>query len=374
MSPAEPAKTPEDKAKNVARKAEDAERKREKAQRRAEKARNTHRVKAARGRGEQTIGTAPPSAEHRLAEQVAGMEKRLGDLDGRMREVQRSAERLARDLRNDVIAPVRESRQALAALLAAEHLDFAQIPYPERLTAQRFRGLSQNEEDGITLALLKAAGPGPRVCVEVGCGTNGGCTGFLVDELGFCSLMLDAHGPNVEAVRRRFNPELLTADQVWITRESIDEVLRRNGFEGEIDVLSIDIDGNDLWVWEAVRAVDPRIVIVEYNSIFGPERSVAVPYDPEFHRGSLPRTQGLYYGASLAALARIGERRGYRLATTDHRGVNAFFVRHDVAPDVPGVTARRAFRLMDKHHRLLERGLSLDEIIEEQDLPLIEIG
>ena len=306
-------------------------------------------------------------------ERVKRVEKRLGDLDERVREVQRGVEHLRRELRGQVTGPVRSTQQAVSALLAAEYLDLEQIPYPERLTAQRFRGLSQNEEDGITLALLKAAGTGPRACVEIGCGTNGGCTGFLVSELGFRGLMLDGHGPNIETVRRRFNAELLTAEQVWITSDGIDELLERNGFTGEIDVLSIDIDGNDLWVWEAIGAVDPRIVIVEYNSIFGPERSVAVPYDPDFQRRAVEEARGLYYGASLAALSASGARRGYRLVTTDHRGVNAFFVRHDLAPEIPAVTPRRAYRLLEKYDTLIERGLDLDEIVAEHDLPLVDL-
>jgi hypothetical protein len=309
-----------------------------------------------------------------LAAELATVDKRLRGVDERIRAMSRVLDRVALDTGGRGLrAHAVRAEHALRALLLAHHLEADQLPYPERLTAQRFRVLSQNEEDGILLALLREAGIGPRSCVEVGCGTNGGCTGFLVDELGFRGLMLDGHEPNVEAVRRRFNPELVTAEQAWITREGIDAIIQRNGFEGEIDVLSIDIDGVDLWVWEAIRVVDPRIVIIEYNSMMGPDRAVTIPYDPEFRRRSLEGTKGLYYGASLTALSRVATRRGYRLVCTDHRGVNAFFLRDDVAADVPAVAPRRAFRLMEKYRSALERGVDFDAIVAELDLRLVEI-
>ena len=91
------------------------------------------------------------------------------------------------------------------------------------------------------------------------------------------------------------------------------------------DVLSVDIDGNDYWVLDALEAVRPRIVVVEYNASFGPERSVTIPYTRAFY-GYRAHSSGYYHGASLTALARLGERKGYVLAGCDSRGVNAFLV------------------------------------------------
>ena len=124
----------------------------------------------------------------------------------------------------------------------------------------------------------------------------------------------------------------------------IDDLLVEVGADGEIDLLSIDIDGNDLWVWEAVARTSARVVVVEYNASFGPDRSVSVPYDPDFDRMAR-HPSGYYHGASVTALARLGARKGYVLAGCDSNGVNAFFVRGDCAPEiVPPADPAEAWR------------------------------
>jgi hypothetical protein len=122
-----------------------------------------------------------------------------------------------------------------------------------------------------------------------------------------------------------------------VTRENINDLVSSHGFAGEIDLLSIDIDGIDYWVWEQLTSCRPRVVIVEYNPFLGADRSVTIPYDPEFdrHRFDVPRFA--YYGASLRALVKLGARKGYRLVLVEPRGVNAFFVREDLAAAVPAL-------------------------------------
>jgi hypothetical protein len=97
------------------------------------------------------------------------------------------------------------------------------------------------------------------------------------------------------------------------------------------DLLSIDIDGMDYWVWEAV-VCKPPIVVVEYNALFGPSSAVTVPYRPDWD----PRTAvpAVYYGASLAALEHLAHTKGYTLVGTTSTSVNAFFVRDDLMPAV----------------------------------------
>lgn len=115
-----------------------------------------------------------------------------------------------------------------------------------------------------------------------------------------------------------------------VTAENINATLEQGGMRGEIDLLSVDIDGNDYWVWKAITAIQPRIVAIEYNSSFGPERSLTVKYDPSFSRYE-KHDSGLYYGASLAALTKLADEKGYLLAGCDSAGVNAFYVRRDAA-------------------------------------------
>jgi len=118
-----------------------------------------------------------------------------------------------------------------------------------------------------------------------------------------------------------------------VRRENINQIIEEAGFSGEVDVLSIDIDGNDYWVLDAIEVVSPRIVIVEYNSVFGPSVAVTVPYDPVFDRSRV-HYSNLYYGASLSALAHLMQSRGYALVGSNRAGNNAFFVRRDALGDI----------------------------------------
>jgi hypothetical protein len=246
------------------------------------------------------------------------------------------------DARLDVLTVlVTRQTKLLDAIARKLFLDPDDLDYPERLTAQRFGLQSQGDEEGILLALLHAGGGRTRRFVELGCGGNGGNSGLLASELGWNGLMVDAREDPVAECRLRFSSDRVTVAQHWITRENVNDIIREHGLAGEVDVLSIDIDGNDYWVWEALAEASPRVVVIEYNARFGPERAVVVPYDPAFDRRGGPKS---YFGASLSALAKLAERKGYRLVTTEPGGANAFFVRDDVATDVPAVGVRDAFR------------------------------
>ena len=120
----------------------------------------------------------------------------------------------------------------------------------------------------------------------------------------------------------------LTAVAAFITRENIDGLLEQNDFVGDIGLLSIDIDGNDYWVLEAIDAIQPIILICEYNPILGDTVPVAVPYDPDFIRFDT-HYSGLYFGASIGAIRHAAEKKGYAFVGTNSHGINAFFVRKD---------------------------------------------
>ncbi len=135
----------------------------------------------------------------------------------------------------------------------------------------------------------------------------------------------------------------IKALNAFVTRDNINELITSAGIGGDIGLLSVDIDGNDYWVWEAITAVQPQIVVAEYNSRFGADRAVTVPYDPAFTRAAAHYSM-IYYGASLAALAALGDRKGYDLVGCNSAGNNAFFVRRDCRPAaVPGMSAAAAF-------------------------------
>jgi hypothetical protein len=117
--------------------------------------------------------------------------------------------------------------------------------------------------------------------------------------------------------------------QAFITRDNVNGLIRGAGVEGDIGILSVDLDGNDYWILEAIDVVSPRILVAEFNSIFGREAAVTIPYDPGFTRLGA-HYSGLYYGASLAALNRLAAEKGYALVGCGLGGNNAFFVRRDV--------------------------------------------
>jgi hypothetical protein len=138
-----------------------------------------------------------------------------------------------------------------------------------------------------------------------------------------------------------------------VTRENVNEVVAGAGFTGEIDLLSIDIDGNDYWVWEALDRVQPRIVIAEAHPEFGREDYV-MPYDPGFDARAAP--PGTWIGASAAAMLRLGESLGYRPVAANLYGFNVFFARRDVAERLPTLQLDELFR----HPSYLRQGPAQD--------------
>ena len=135
----------------------------------------------------------------------------------------------------------------------------------------------------------------------------------------------------------------IDAVTAFIDRDNVNDVIRGGGVSGEIGLLSIDIDGNDYWVLDAIDCVSPQILVTEYNSLFGPERAVTVPYDPGFVRGQKHYSH-LYWGASLAAMARAADAKGLALVGGNRAGNNAFFVRRDAARRHSGATAAACWR------------------------------
>jgi hypothetical protein len=200
---------------------------------------------------------------------------------------------------------------------------------PKRLLRYGFKLYSQNDEDGIIQEVFRRIGTTARTFVEFGVETGAECnTAKLLIE-GWRGLWIEAKADNADAIRRRFAPFLqdgrLTLTQDLVTAENIDALITAGGLAGEIDLVGIDIDYNDYWVWKAITAVRPRVVVIEYNASLRPPLSLTVPYDPH------GRWDGSnFYGASLEALVRLGADKGYCIVGCSIAGVNAFFVRADL--------------------------------------------
>jgi hypothetical protein len=230
------------------------------------------------------------------------------------------------------------------------------------------RVFSQNGEDGILLYLLALVGWESRRFVEIGIQDGWECNcANLAKHLGWSGRFVEGDPASAALARQHFDWDAGTRNRdiavlaAYVTRESVDTLLDEGG-AAPADLLSIDIDGMDWWIWQAVRCVRPRIVAIEYNAAFGPERAVTVPYQAVFDRWAA-HPSGLYYGASLAALERLGREKGFRLVGCDSAGVNAFFVRDDVAPPaLLPVPAAQAFRENVLQNRMLPSARQFDAI------------
>jgi hypothetical protein len=111
----------------------------------------------------------------------------------------------------------------------------------------------------------------------------------------------------------------------WITRENVNELLKQNGFVGPVDLLSLDLDGVDYWIWQAIEVIRPRVVIAEVQCIWGADRSVTVPYSESFKAPVHDRFK-VHCGASLPAFVKLARTKGYRLVGVQRLGFNAVFV------------------------------------------------
>ncbi len=214
-----------------------------------------------------------------------------------------------------------------------------------RLSELEFRVYSQYGEDGIIQHLIQRVLLENQVFVEIGVEdyleSN---TRFLVRHNNWQGLVIDCDGNHIEYIKQDpiYWRHQLKAIRSFITRENINTTIQAAGFSGDIGLLSIDIDGNDYWVWQAITVIQPRIVVCEYNSIFGKVHSVTIPYEAEFHR-TRAHESNLYWGASLPALCHAAKAKGYQLVGCTSAGLNAFFVRVDLAASFRRLTAAEAY-------------------------------
>jgi hypothetical protein len=216
---------------------------------------------------------------------------------------------------------------------------------PGSFAEAEFSVYSQFGEDGIIQHLLRHVPIENDAFVEFGVEDyRESNTRFLLVHDNWRGLVLDGGDSHIEFLRVSGLSwrQQIDAVSAFIDRENINGLIAAAGMEGDIGLLSVDIDGNDYWVIEAIDVVSPRILISEYNSVFGPEAAVAVPYDPSFRRSDAHWSY-LYWGASIAALTTLANRNGYALVGSNRTGTNAFFVRRDVLGPLPERTPEQAW-------------------------------
>lgn len=208
-----------------------------------------------------------------------------------------------------------------------------------------FKVYSQWGEDGIIDHLVTRVTVTSRSFVEFGVENYVEAnTLFLLKHRNWRGLVIDGSEENIATVKRsaEFWRHDLRAECSFITRDNINSIITRHGLKGELGLLSVDIDGNDYWVWESIDCVNPCIVVAEYNSLFGPNAKLSIPYKADFVR-TLADPSNMYYGASIAALNHLAERKGYSLVAGNSAGNNVFFVRDDLIGTLKKLTPQEAY-------------------------------
>lgn len=218
-----------------------------------------------------------------------------------------------------------------------------------------FRVFSEYEEDGKLLFIFAAMGISPGTFVDIGAadGINSNCANLALN-FDWRGVFVDGDQENVRRGQafysqhrdtRAYPPKFIHA---MVTRENVNEILRMTNVPADVDLMSIDIDGNDYWVWDSIDCIIPKVVIIETHIEFG-LRSIVVPYDRHYvHPGKHPD----YHGASPTAMAKLANKKGYRLVGSNEYGFNTIYIRRGLAegilPEVPVETVLAHPRNLDR--------------------------
>jgi hypothetical protein len=191
---------------------------------------------------------------------------------------------------------------------------------------------SQSDEDGIIREIFNRIGTTNKTFVEFGIGNGLENNTLALLFEGWQGLWIDASSKSVNKIRENFNiiieKEYLKIIQSFITKENINDLISDNIKSEEIDLLSVDIDGNDYHIIDAITCVSPRVIVVEYNAKFTPPVLYCMDYNPT-HRWEKDDC----FGASLKFFEVNLEKKGYYLVGCNLSGANAFFVRKDLVND-----------------------------------------
>ena len=235
-----------------------------------------------------------------------------------------------------------------------------------------FKVFSQWGEDGIISFLINNLEIENKFFVEFGVEdyveSN---TRFLLKKNNWSGLIIDSSIKNIDFIKKdqiywRHDIKALCE---YISKKNINKILTDNTYMRNIGLLSIDIDGNDYWIWNEITSIDPSIVIIEYNSLLGKDKSLVVPYKEDFNR-SKEHYSNIYYGASLSALTKLANIKNYALVGCNSAGNNAFFVKKKLLNEkvqereVDEVFQLRKFR----ETRNIEKKLDFLNISQQQEI------
>lgn len=203
------------------------------------------------------------------------------------------------------------------------------------LSEVEFKVFSQWGDDGIIQWLVNNLEFPNKTFVEFGVENyQESNTRFLMMNNNWSGLVMDGSESNVAQIinSEYFSNYALLAKSVFINTDNINNLLSSSELGKEVGILHIDLDGNDYWIWKAVEVISPIVAILEYNSIFGIDRAITIPYDKAFYRTNA-HYSNLYFGASLRALHQLSADKGYSFIGCNSAGNNAYFVRKDKLND-----------------------------------------
>jgi len=293
--------------------------------------------------------------------------------------------RLRKSGRKDLghrIGAMERSLEALLLLQAETQVQRVRNLAPDTpLSETDFKGFPQFGKDGIPRFLPRHVPCPDARFVEFGVEDfrEANCR-FLIQRDPWTGLVMDGD-PKLEArlqAQTVYWARNLKGRTAFITAENIDSILTEEGFTGDLGILSIDIDGNDYWVWKTITVASPRIVACEYNSVFGCRRPVVVPYDPSFRRQTA-HSSWLYAGASLPALCHLARSKGYAFVGSNRAGNNAFFVRQDVLGELRPLEAEEGYVESSFRESRGPEGQftylsGRDRLVAIRDMPLLDVA
>ena len=203
----------------------------------------------------------------------------------------------------------------------------------DKINDYEFKVFSQFGDDGLIQYLISKIRSLNETFVEFGVGDYSECnTKFLLMNNNWSGFVIEGDEKSVKRIYQwsDFWKYDLRCANSFITKENINELMKESGFK-DVGLLHIDMDGVDYWIWDVIdcKYLNPSIVILEYNSVFGCERVISVPYKADFYRTDA-HYSNLYWGASLKALVDLSKRKGYKFIGCNSAGNNAYFVKQEL--------------------------------------------
>jgi hypothetical protein len=253
--------------------------------------------------------------------------------------------KLARKIKNTIFSHIDNKLEEIKLLQAKQLISLSDKVSSQNIRSSEFRVFSQWGEDGIIQWIISKIPGIISTFIEFGVEDyQESNTRFLLINNNWRGLIIDGSQDNMNKVRSSnlYWQRDLTAIDAFIHKGNINEIFINNNFIGDIGILSIDMDGNDYWIWNVIDSVTPQVVICEYNSVFGAEQAVVIPYQTDFVRNKA-HYSNLYYGASLSALQNLAAQKGYSLIGSNSVGNNAFFVRDEYAKFFEVLSVKKAY-------------------------------